>query len=341
MADGELAPDEAAALVPALAGHEVVIVGDLMLDRYWWGSVTRLSPEAPVPVVLKERSSAAPGGAANVAANVASLGGVARLVGVVGADEAGRELAAELARRGIAADDLVTDPARPTTVKTRVVAVSQHVVRVDEETSRPVDAALAARLAERARARLARAPVLVVSDYAKGVVVESVLRGLVPEVRRRGGHVVVDPKGHDYARYRGASVVCPNRGEALTAAGLGGAEPDAVTRAGGALLGAGVADAVLITLGDAGMMLFERDRPPLAVPALARAVYDVTGAGDTVIAAVGLALAAGATLEAAVRLANVAAGLAVEQVGTTAVTAAQLKEALSAPRAAAPVSPTA
>src|SRR5262245_23714652 len=114
-----------------------------MLDRYWWGSVTRLSPEAPVPVVLKGRSSAAPGGAANVAANVASLGGVPRLVGVVGGDEAGRELRAELARRGIATDDLVTDPSRPTTVKTRVVAVSQHVVRVDEETSRPVDSTLA------------------------------------------------------------------------------------------------------------------------------------------------------------------------------------------------------
>lgn len=357
-----MADDDAAAAVGALAGHEVVIVGDVMLDRYWWGSVTRLSPEAPVPVVLKQRSSAAPGGAANVAANVASLGGVPRLVGVLGADAAGRELTAELARRGIAADDLVTDPGRPTTVKTRVVAVSQHVVRVDEETSRPVDGEVATRVVERARVRLGRAGVLVVSDYAKGVVTPELLGLLVPEVRRRGGHVVVDPKGHDYARYRGASVVCPNRGEALVAAGLGDDEADAVCRAGATLLGrgqsgsggrpgataletgepgvsrrsrapaSGVADAVLITLGDAGMMLFERGRAPLAVPALARAVYDVTGAGDTVIAALGLALAGGLALETAVRLANVAAGLAVEQVGTTAVTAAQLEEALSAPR---------
>ncbi|MGH7391351.1 MAG: D-glycero-beta-D-manno-heptose-7-phosphate kinase [Candidatus Rokuibacteriota bacterium] len=342
MADGGLPPDEAAALVEALDGHEVVIVGDLMLDRYWWGSVTRLSPEAPVPVVHKQRSTAAPGGAANVAANVASLGGVPRLCGVVGADEAGRELRAELARRGIATDDVVTDPGRPTTVKTRVVAVSQHVVRVDEETSRPVDGALAARLTDRARARLGRAGVLVVSDYAKGVVVEAVLRGLVPEVRRRGGHVVVDPKGHDYSRYRGASIVCPNRSEALAAAGLDGAEPDAVARAGAALLGGEIADAILVTLGDAGMMLFERGRPALAVPALARAVYDVTGAGDTVIAALALTLAARAGHDVAVRLANTAAGLAVEQVGTTAVTAAQLKDALSMPRpSATPVAPTA
>ncbi len=334
MADGGSGLDDGAALVAALGGHEVVIVGDVMLDRYWWGSVTRLSPEAPVPVVLKQRSSAAPGGAANVAANVASLGGLPRLVGVVGADDAGRELAAELARRGLATDDLVIDPARPTTVKTRVVAVSQHVVRVDEETSRPIDGAIAARAVERARVRLGRARVLVVSDYAKGVATPDLLRALVPEVRRRVGHVVVDPKGHDYARYRGATMVCPNRGEALAAAGLGGDEPDAIARAGAALLG-DVADAVLITLGDAGMMLFERGRAPLAVPALARAVYDVTGAGDTVIATLSLALAAGAGLEAAVRLANVAAGLAVEQVGTTAVTAAQLEEALTVPRASA------
>jgi len=334
--------DGAAGLVPALAGHEVVVVGDVMLDRYWWGSVSRLSPEAPVPVVLKQRSSVAPGGAANVAANVASLGGVPWLVGVVGADEAGRELRAELERRGIATDDLVLDGARPTTVKTRVVAVNQHVVRVDEEVTRPVDGPVAARLAERARARLAGAGVLVVSDYAKGVVADAVLRDLLPGVRRRGGHVVVDPKGRDYARYRGASVVCPNRGEALAAAGLDAAEPDAVARAGAALLAAGAADAVLVTLGEAGMMLFERGRSPLAVPAVARAVYDVTGAGDTVIAALALALAGGAPLATAVGLANVAAGLAVEQVGTTAVTATQLRDALAASRPwPAPVAPTA
>lgn len=342
MSDSGLDPSTAPALVEAFRGHAVVIVGDVMLDRYWWGSVTRLSPEAPVPVVEKQRSSVAPGGAANVAANVASLGGLPLLVGVVGADEAGRELGAELRRRGIGAEHLVTDARRPTTVKTRIVAVSQHVVRVDEEDRSPVASALTARLAERAIALLDGARVLVVSDYAKGVLAPELLERVIRAARSRRVWVVVDPKGHDYARYAGASLICPNRGEALAAARVGADEADAVARAGRRLLESGVADAVLVTVGEAGMMLCERDRPPAAIPALARAVYDVTGAGDTVIAVVSLALAAGVALGQAVRLANVAAGLAVEQVGTTAVTAAQLREALSGARAIpeAPVAPT-
>jgi D-beta-D-heptose 7-phosphate kinase/D-beta-D-heptose 1-phosphate adenosyltransferase len=324
----------------ALRGQVVVVVGDVMLDRYWWGSVSRLSPEAPVPVVHKQHATAAPGGAANVAANVASLGGTPRLVGVVGLDEAGHELRAELERRDIAHDHLLTDGGRPTTVKTRVVAHSQHVVRVDEEDRRPIAAPLVGQLAERVAALLVGARVLIVSDYAKGVLGPELLRRVIREARGRDCWVVVDPKGSDYARYRGASLVCPNRVEALAAAGVDGDTPDAVALAGARLLEAGVADAVLVTLGEAGMMLFEPARPALPVAALARAVYDVTGAGDTVIATVALALAAGAPLGVAVRLANVAAGLAVEQVGTATVTAAELREVLlSRRRRGTPVGP--
>jgi D-beta-D-heptose 7-phosphate kinase/D-beta-D-heptose 1-phosphate adenosyltransferase len=327
--------------VDALAGHTVVILGDVMLDRYWWGNVGRLSPEAPVPVVEKQRSSAAPGGAANVAANVASLGGRPLLVGVVGADEAGRELRTDLGQRDIADEHLIVDAGRPTTVKTRIVAVSQHVVRVDEEDRRPVAPAVAARLADRTLALLAEAPTLVISDYAKGALSPELLQRVIRAARARHVRVVVDPKGHDYSRYAGATLICPNRSEALAAAHVGADEAEAVTRAGRRLLESGIAETVLVTLGEAGMLLFERDGRPTAIPALARAVYDVTGAGDTVIATVGLALAAGLALERAVRLANVAAGLAVEQVGTTAVTAAQLREASSGARATAeaPVAP--
>lgn len=332
MPESELALIPTAALVEALRGQTVVVLGDVMLDRYWWGAVSRLSPEAPVPVVHKQRSSAVPGGAANVAANIASLGGRPLLVGVVGADEAGRELGDELKHRGITTDHLFTDGRRPTTVKTRVVAVSQHVVRVDEEDRSPLDASLAARLAERVATLLDATNVLIVSDYAKGVLVSEMVRRVIGDARTRGRCVIVDPKGPDYAHYRGASLICPNRGEALIAAGVGTDEPDAVARAGARLLDSGVAEAVLVTLGEAGMVLLERGRPLASIPALARAVYDVTGAGDTVVAAVGLALAAGAPLPVAVRLANVAAGLAVEQVGTTAVTAAQLRDALDHPR---------
>jgi D-beta-D-heptose 7-phosphate kinase/D-beta-D-heptose 1-phosphate adenosyltransferase len=316
------------ALVDALRGHAAIIVGDIMLDRYWWGSAGRLSPEAPVPIVHKQRSSVAPGGAANVAANVASLGGTPLLMGVIGSDEAGRELRAELERRGIVHDHLLTEPRRPTTVKTRIVAVSQHVVRVDEEDRSPISAALATHLAERVTAVLPDAHVLIVSDYAKGVLGPDLLRRMIQAARARGCWVVVDPKGSDYSRYRGASLICPNRGEALIAAGFDATDTDSIACSGTRLLESGAADAVLITLGEAGMMLFERDRPPTPIPARARAVYDVTGAGDTVIATVGLGLAAGSPLDVVVGLANVAAGLAVEQVGTTAVTAAQLREAL-------------
>lgn len=329
MAETGLDPSAALALVDALRGHTTLIVGDVMLDRYWWGSVSRLSPEAPVPIVHKQRSSVAPGGAANVAANVASLGGAPLLTGVIGNDEAGRELKAELERRGIVHDHLMTAPERATTVKTRIVAVSQHVVRVDEEDRSPISSALAARLAERVTALLPDTRVLIVSDYAKGVLGPELLRRVIHAARARGCWVVVDPKGSDYSRYRGASLICPNRGEALAAAGVESVEPEGIACAGTRLLESGASDAVLIKLGDAGMMLFERDRAPTPIPALARAVYDVTGAGDTVIATVGLGLAAGSSLDAAARLANVAAGLAVEQVGTTAVTAAQLRDALA------------
>jgi D-beta-D-heptose 7-phosphate kinase/D-beta-D-heptose 1-phosphate adenosyltransferase len=318
----------AASVVGQLAGHAVVVVGDVMLDRYWWGTVDRLSPEAPVPVVHKRRATLAPGGAANVAANVKSLGGTPLLVGVVGGDDAGRELARDLKERGISPDHLVVDAQRPTTVKTRVVAHSQHVVRVDEEDRSPIAGAIAAEVADRVTALLGGARVVVVSDYAKGVLGGALLRRIIAAAGAAGAHVVVDPKGVDYARYGGARVICPNRAEALTAASIPPDEPDAVHRAARRLLESVAVDAVLVTLGEAGMLLCERGRPPVAIPALARAVYDVTGAGDTVIATLALALAAGADLLTGVRLANVAAGLAVEAVGTTAVTASQLRDAL-------------
>ncbi len=332
--------DSTAAVLDALSGKVVIVLGDLMLDRYWWGSVSRLSPEAPVPVVHKQRSSVVPGGAANVAANVASLGGQPLLVGVVGADEAGRELRTELARRGIGDEHVITDARRPTTVKTRVVAHSQHVVRVDEEDRSPVPSEVATQLADRVASLLSATAAVVISDYAKGVLGPDLLRRVIREARERDRWVVVDPKGNDYARYRGASLICPNRGEAFAAAGVDADAPDAVRLAGARLLDAGVADAVLVTLGEAGMMLFEPGRPASAIAALARAVYDVTGAGDTVIAALTLALAAGAPLGTAIRLANVAAGLAVEQVGTAAVTSAQLREVLVARRRETPVAPS-
>jgi rfaE bifunctional protein kinase chain/domain len=305
---------------------KILVLGDIMLDQYWWGTVSRISPEAPVPVVHKQKSTIVPGGAANVAANVASLGGVPLLVGLVGNDIAARNLCAALANLGVSSEYLVSDDTRPTTVKTRVVAHGQHVVRVDDEDARPITPALADHVVSHVLAILPTVDLLIVSDYAKGLLTKELLDHVIVAARARGRRVVVDPKGGNYARYNGATLVCPNRLEALEASGL---DPTTDMRlVGQHLLSQLAIAAVLITLGESGMLLLEPHDPAVHISAVARTVYDVTGAGDTVMASMGLALAAGAELRAAAWLANIAAGLAVEQIGTTAVTYTQLIQTL-------------
>jgi rfaE bifunctional protein kinase chain/domain len=311
---------QTAEVLNRMRGQHVLVVGDVLLDRYWWGTVTRISPEAPVPVVHKTRSSIAPGGAANVAANVASLGGVPHLVGLIGDDEPGRELRCALEQRGISTAGLVCDGQRPTTVKTRVVAHSQHVVRVDEEDTRPVNGALsAAVLAEVTRA-LADCEIAVVSDYAKGLLCDATLAPLFSAAGGLRRRVIVDPKGHEYGRYRGAYLLSPNRQEVLAAAGMGYNGPESIAQAASRIMAQVEPEALLVTEGEAGMSLFRRGDQRVHIPSVARKVFDVTGAGDTVIAALSLALSAGAPLLVACHLANAAAGLAVEQVGTAAIT---------------------
>ncbi len=294
-----------------------LVVGDVMLDRYWWGSVNRISPEAPVPVVLHQRSTAAAGGAANVAANIAGLSGQPLLVGLVGNDAGGKELRDVLSLAGVATDHLIRLEDRSTTVKTRIVAHGQHVVRVDTEESTSIGLDNSRRVQQHSIDLLSKADVLVISDYAKGMLAPDLLKALIAEAVGIGLPVLVDPKGADYARYEGATLITPNRSEAARAAGVDEHDDDAVQLSGERLLERLNVDACLITLGEEGMMLFRRDESSVHLPAMAREVYDVTGAGDTVIAALSLSIGAGADLLAAATLANVAAGLAVEQVGTT------------------------
>jgi rfaE bifunctional protein kinase chain/domain len=314
-------------IVASFRGRKVIVLGDVMLDRYWFGTVNRISPEAPVPIVYKRASAVAPGGAANVAANIFSLGGTPLLVGITGNDEAGRELRDILEKSGINPGHLLADPLRPTTVKTRIIAHSQHVVRVDEERTKSARPALQARILGILQALLHKADLLVISDYAKGLMSPSLVGRAIRTARGLGLRVVVDPKAVDYSRYNGAYLLTPNRLEALTAAHIPSGQPDGVLAAGARLLRTLKVDAVLVTQGEEGMTLFERSRDPVYFPAMARTVYDVTGAGDTVVATVSLALAAGSGLPATVELANLAAGMAVERVGTTAVTADQLRRA--------------
>ncbi len=307
----------------------VLIVGDLMLDEYLWGHVNRISPEAPVPVVEVQRRSFTAGGAANTAANVASLGGRAVVAGVVGEDAEGRRIRDLLNEQGIDVSAVVTDPPRPTTTKTRVIAHSQQMVRIDHEQPGPLSDAVEAALLVQLEARLTTVRAAVVSDYGKGVVTPGLCARFLEAARAAGVPVVVDPKGTDYRKYRGATVVKPNQletGKVLNRDLRTTAEVEQAGRELLQFLGAG--SSVLVTRGPHGMTLLEAGRPTVHVPAQAREVYDVTGAGDTVAGTLALTLAVGGTLEAACRLASLAAAVVVGKVGTATCSLAELGEVM-------------
>ena len=323
-----LSPARARKLVKALAGRRVLIVGDVMLDEFVWGRVSRISPEAPVPVVEVTGRSDHVGGAGNVATNVRALGGEAVLAGVVGRDAAGTRVREALTAAGVADRLVDAGSARRTTLKTRIVAHGQQVVRADQEDTSELPRALENELVRAVRRELPASSALVVSDYQKGVVSAGLLRRLLPLARRHGVPVLVDPKPRHFRYYRGASVVTPNQLEAEQVTGLRLSVPAELAAAGRRMLSLLACRAVLVTRGEHGMSLFERGRPPLHVPAAAREVFDVTGAGDSVIAALALALAAGATLAEAAVLANAAASVVVGKLGTAQASPSELVAAL-------------
>ena len=325
--------DTLAQLPHAFAGKTVLVLGDVMLDRFIYGAVDRISPEAPVPVIAVERETAMLGGAGNVARNVAALGGKAVLIGLIGADDAGRALTAMLGDEAGVEAHLVTDAGRRTTEKVRYISGSHQMLRVDREDRGPAEpTALLAAFSQ----RLAAADVVVLSDYAKGVLTDAVTRAAIDAARAAGKPVIVDPKSRNLARYDGATLVKPNRKEAAEATGVTDDSDEASEEAGAAILAmAPGLDAALITRGGAGMTLSMRDQPPVHLPATAVEVFDVSGAGDTVAATLALAVAAGASLADASRLANLAAGLVVAKLGTDVVTAAELT-ALARSEAGAP-----
>jgi rfaE bifunctional protein kinase chain/domain len=315
-----------------MRGRRVLVLGDVMLDEFLWGRVSRISPEAPVPVVQVTGQSFHLGGAGNVAANLRSLGGGAVLAGVVGRDTAGQRVREALAAAGVDSRLVEVGRDRPTTVKTRIVAHGQQVVRADREDAAAVPAGAEAALVEWLRRDLPSCGALVISDYQKGVVTASLLKRVLPLARRHRVSVLVDPKVHHFRLYRGATVVTPNQLEAEHATGLPLRTPAEVAAAGRRILSLLGCRAVLVTRGEHGMSLLEQGRPPLHVPTAAREVFDVTGAGDSVIATMALALAAGATLPEAAVLANCAAGVVVGKVGTAQ---ASPDEVLAAARVAA------
>jgi len=316
----------AADLLREIGTRNIVVLGDVMLDEFIWGDVTRVSPEAPVPVVDIRRESTHLGGAANVLANLLALGAKASVIGVVGDDFAGERIRSSVRDKSALQTDgeLVLDTSRPTTIKTRIIAQNQMVVRADRELRTPVNGETEDRIISAVRAALETAQALVVSDYDKGVVTPRILSKVLPAAYGRMP-VLIDPKMRNFDAYRPATLVTPNHHEALRLAGLEEDSDDTLRRAAQMIRKRLGCDAVLITRGDRGMMLVEGDSDPVNVETAAREVFDVTGAGDTVIAALGAALAAGASMAEAAVLANHAAGIVVGKLGTAT---ASVKEVL-------------
>jgi len=318
----QLTKTRASEILRALRDRNVLVLGDVMLDEFVWGDVTRISPEAPVPVVDVRRESVHLGGAANVLANLVALGARGSVVGVVGNDAAGERLRTGLCELGTV-DQLVVDETRPSTTKTRIIAHSQLVVRADRESRVPVTAKVEDQILTSLKQALKHADAFVISDYDKGVVTPRILREILPLAYEQVP-VLVDPKLRNFNSYRPATLVTPNHFEALRMSDSEDQSDDGSLHAAKVIREKLGCDAVLITRGDRGMMLLEAGDNAVFVETAAREVYDVTGAGDTVIAALAGALASGATMLEAATLANHAAGIVVGKVGTATASADEL-----------------
>src|SRR5690242_10035776 len=310
-----LSPNRIDEILSAVCDRKIVVLGDVMLDEFVWGDVTRISPEAPVPVVDVRRESIHLGGAANVLANLISLGARSVVVGVIGEDEPGKKLRDNLNSLGPRLDGLITDKSRPSTLKTRIIAHNQLVVRTDRERRNPVNYEIEDQIISRVKSELTNADALVVSDYDKGTITARVLSELLPFAYERLP-VLIDPKVRNFNFYKPATLVTPNHHEALRIANSEDDSSNGLQEAAKLIQNRLKCDAVLITCGDRGMMLLDRDNQPSYVETAAREVYDVTGAGDTVIATLAAGLAAGATMIESAMLANQAAGIVVGKVGT-------------------------
>ncbi|MDE2005171.1 MAG: D-glycero-beta-D-manno-heptose 1-phosphate adenylyltransferase [Rhodospirillales bacterium] len=322
-AEAALAP-----LVHAFPGARVLVLGDVILDRYVIGQAARLSPEAPIPVLRPSATRAVAGGAANVAANIAELGGQAVLIGLTGADAGAADLARLLGARPAIAARLIASPARPTTVKTRFMSGAHQLLRLDEEQTDPPDPESESALAAAFDTALGECQAVVLSDYAKGVLGGGLLRHALDAAASAGKPVIADPKRADFAAYRGASLLTPNEAELRAASARALPDFAALAEAAAGALAAFAGQALLVTRSEKGLAMFRPGAAPLVLAARAREVSDVSGAGDTLVAALAVALAAGADLADAARLANITAGLSVAKQGTSTVSAHELLGAL-------------
>ncbi len=315
-------------LVGALQHKKVVVIGDVMLDVYIKGEVARISPEAPIPVVeINEDDKKMPGGAANVAANITALGGKAAIIGTIGKDTAGKELLKELKVLHVDTSGVLALSDRPTTEKTRVIANTQQVVRIDREIKSALSEKQQNQVIQKAVAAIQSADGVIFEDYNKGLLTSKVIRKVIAYAKSKKKIIAVDPKFHNFFEFKGVTVMKPNMKEVTEALG-----PEAVGKTfetiGFKVMKRLGCKSVVLTRSEHGMTLFEPNKPPRTIPTVAREVYDVSGAGDTVIATLTLALTAGASLFQAAALANYAAGIEVEKLGVATVSAEELSQRL-------------
>ncbi|MBD3309145.1 D-glycero-beta-D-manno-heptose-7-phosphate kinase [candidate division KSB3 bacterium] len=318
------------ALIEQFKNTAILVVGDVMMDRYIWGKVSRISPEAPVPIVDIVSETLVPGGAANVAHNLQALGGQVNICGVLGDDRTGHRLQDILHTLGIQTEGLLVDPSRPTTLKTRIIAQHQQVVRLDREHQTDVSPEQTSRILEFITQTIPQIQGIIIEDYGKGMMTGDLVQHIFTLATEAGKIVAVDPKTNHFARYTGATIITPNHHEAGASLHLPVETHEQLLEVGKRLLETLNNDYVLITRGEEGMSLFERQtRMATHIPTMAQEVFDVTGAGDTVIAALSLGLAAGGTPIEAALLANAAAGLVVGKIGTATVSQTELQQQLT------------
>ena len=307
---------------------KVLVVGDIMVDQFIWGKVSRISPEAPVPVVEVTSETLLFGGCANVLNNIFSIGGKVAVTGIIGSDDMGRWVIRQFRKMGIDTKGIIIEQNRPTIVKTRVVAHHQQVVRFDRENKNPVDSDNIQIILEYIKAMRDELGAIIVSDYNKGIITKKLIDGVRDVIAGRNIVLCVDPKQNDFSFYRGCDIITPNHHEAGRALGVDLLNEEDILRGGRDLLEKYDFKAVLITRGEEGMTLFERNKDITSIPTVAKEIFDVTGAGDTVIGVLALCVAAGASFREAAAMANHAAGIVVGKVGTAAVSQDELKRVL-------------
>ena len=315
-------------LLAQMNGRRIAIVGDLMLDRYIWGSVNRISPEAPVPVVDMETEQARLGGAANVAKNIKSLGGEPILVGVIGSDNSGKQLFELMRESDFPIDGIVVDASRPTTVKTRVIAHNQHVVRIDREVRTDISYTIQNKIVDALYRHINSVDALIMEDYNKGVVVKSLIKQIGELASQHDKPITVDPKFNNFFEYENVTVFKPNRKEVEEVMGVRLKTEEDIQQTGKTLMERLKAKNVLLTLGEQGLALFESDGAICRMGTMARSVADVSGAGDTVISTLTMALAGGATMQEAATLANFAGGIVCGYVGIVPINPDELRTAI-------------